>query len=325
MESVAEDKHKAAVELVRRIRLSKSGGREYEQTLRELVVLCAAEVSSGLREGGGILAWNTQDHTNAAVRHVAFKGVHRALGAIEDGARPPNFPEYVRACVAEVVQETKAEQEKSLRELKPQQIYDMVSRLARPGAASVLDRLSFHQRNGLVKLIHGQLGHKGTRMWADREPEDHALWLVWYAFRLHMEEPAAKKMLREDQDTPTGLMIDLSDELSPQPKNSRGEPINLAGPLLVKVFDVLTGLPNNRIPAPARSNTKLGITFGVDPGVIARWKDHPEWDELQVNIEPDGKGGVNYSFDLDALLRSARIVMGKKRGPTERLPDKKPS
>jgi hypothetical protein len=148
----------------------------------------------------------------------------------------------------------------------------------------------------------------------DSEPENYLLWLMWYVFRIHMEEPAAKKMLAAIQDTPTGLIIDLGGELGPQPKNKHGEPINLAGPILVKVLDVLTGLPNNQIPAPARSNTKLGITFSVDPDVIARWKKHPEWDELRVSIKPGGKGGVNCSFDLDALLCSARIVMGQKRG-----------
>ena len=138
-----------------------------------------------------------------------------------------------------------------------------------------------------------------------------------------MKEPAAKRLV-EGSETPTGLIIDLNSELGPQPKNKHGKPVNLAGPILVKVFDVLTGLPNNRIPAPARTNTRLGRTFDVDPDVIARWKRHPEWEQLRVNTKPNGKGGVQYTFDLDALLRSARIVMGKKRGPkdeslTERL------
>jgi len=139
-----------------------------------------------------------------------------------------------------------------------------------------------------------------------------------------LEEPAADKMLAEDQDTPTGLMVDLSGEMGPQPKNKQNQPINLAGPLLVKVFDVLTGLPNNQIPAPARTNTRLGRTFNVDPDVIARWRQHPEWEQLHVTTKPNGKGGVQFTFDLDALLRSARIVVGKKRGPRAKPPPEKP-
>ena len=140
-----------------------------------------------------------------------------------------------------------------------------------------------------------------------------------------MNEPAAQDLLTRRPDTPTNFIIDLSGELGPQPKNRRGDPINLAGPILVKAFDVLTGLPNNRIPAPARSNTRLGRTFDVDPNVVARWKRHPEWVELRVDIEPDENGRVHFSFDLEALLRSARIVTGRKRGPKDKSSPEKAS
>jgi hypothetical protein len=323
MGSVADDKHKTALELLRRWRLRKDvKGRE--KLLREFVELCAVEVSNGLRVGGGVLAWSTKEHTTEVIRYITLKGVQRALDTATD-TRPPHLPSYVQDCVAEVVQETRTDQEKYLRELKPQQIYDMVSPLSRLGAASVLDRISFHQRNALVELILRRWGHKRILMRIDSEPDEHLPWLIWYAFRLHMEEPSAKKLLAEDQDTPTGLMIDLGEELPPQPKNSRGTPINLAGPILVKAFDVLTGLPNNQIPAPARTNTRLGRTFDVDPDVIARWKRHPEWAELRVDVEPDGKGGVRYTFDLDALFRSARIVTGRKRGPQDNSSSEKAS
>jgi hypothetical protein len=314
--SVAEGRHKAALELLKEWRLRKDDkGRD--KILRELAKLCAAEVSGGLREGGGVLTWSTQAHTQEALCYIALKDTQMALFTAAD-VRPRDLPRYVQDCVAEVVRETRADQERRLRTLKIQELYDTVSRLSRAGAASVLDRLSFRQRNGLVELILRRLGHERIVMRLDSAPDDHRLWLMWYAFLLHLEEPAAKNMLVEDRDTPTRLIIDFSGEMGPQPKNKQARPINLAGPLLVKVFDVLTGLPDNQIPAAARTNTRLGRTFDVDPDVIARWKRHPEWGKLRVDITRDGKGGVHYTFDLDALLRSARIVYGEKRGPKEK-------
>jgi hypothetical protein len=323
MGGVAEEKHKAALELLRRWRLRKDvKGRE--KLVEDFARLCAVEVSNGLRVGGGVLAWNTIDYTTAVIRHITLKGVQRALQTATD-ARPPHLPSYVQDCVAEVVQETRADQEKSLRELNPQQIYDMVSPLSRLGAASVLDRTSFQQRNALVELILRHLAHKRILMRLDTEPDEHLPWILWYVIHLQMNESFAQDLLTLHPDTPTNLILDLSGELEPQPKNKGGEPINLAGPILVKVLDVLTGLPNNRIPAPARSNTRLGRTFNVDPDVIARWKQHPEWAELRVDAQPDGKGGVRYAFDLDTVLRSARIVTGLRRGPQDKSSSEKAS
>ena len=121
--------------------------------------------------------------------------------------RPPNLPKYVRACAAEVARETRAAQEAWLRGLKPEQVLDVVLRWDRPGAASMLDRLSFRQRNDLVKSIIRLLGQRGmvVSMDLDSEPKNYLLWLMWYAFRLHMEEPAAKRLV-EGSETPTGLI-----------------------------------------------------------------------------------------------------------------------
>jgi hypothetical protein len=322
--SVPEGKHAQAVKIVGKALRSRSG-EKYDDAVRELIELCAEEIAEGLTEGGGALTLSTAQHIVGITRQLAYASAGKVVGTARE-SRPTDLPQYVRTCAAEVARETRAAQEAWLRGLKPEQVLDVLLRWDRPGAASMLDRLSFDQRNELVKLILQHLDRQGiaVSLVLNNEPKNYLLWLMWYAFRLHLEEPAAKRLI-EDRETPTGLLIDLSGELGPQPKNKRGEPINLAGPILVKMFEVLTGLPNNRIPAPARSNTKLGITFSVDPDVIARWKKHPEWDELHVDTKPDGKGGVHYSFDLDTLLRSARIVMGKKRGPTEKPSDKKSS
>jgi hypothetical protein len=124
MRSVADDKHRAALKLVRRWRFGNEKGRE--ETLKKLAEPCAVEISSGLREGGGVLAWSTREHTTAAVRHVALAGVRRALETVETytTVRPRDFPRYVQGCTAKVARETKSAQEAALKELEPQQILD---------------------------------------------------------------------------------------------------------------------------------------------------------------------------------------------------------
>jgi hypothetical protein len=176
-----------------------------------------------------------------------------------------------------------------------------------------------------MMLVHERRGRRGAvvRLRLEQEPEDALLWLIWYLGRLHALEPAAKwAFTREGRPPQTFLLIDPSDESSPQPQNKRGEPINLAGPALVKVYDVLTGLPNNQIQASARSNSKLGLSFGVDRAVIKRWREHPEWEELEVDVVLDGEGGVYFTVDFENHLRSVRIVSGKKRGPSSEHPSK---
>jgi hypothetical protein len=321
MGSVANEKHAAARPLVRQWLLCRSDKRR-DELVRELAALCAGEIFEGLRDGGGVWEWNERRRMDATLRHIALAGVQRALDTLAD-TRPSDFPKHIRACTAEVTVRARERQEAEIDALTPQQIYDKVVSWPRPGAASLLDRLSFDQRTGLIALIIKRAdtippaGALGLR----EEPEDHQLWLVWYAARLQLLQPSVRHLIETDPNTPTHFLLDAGGELGPQPKNKRGEPINLAGPLLVKVFDVLTGLPGNRIPAPARSNTRLGRTFNVHPDVIARWRQHTEWKNLRVNIVPDGNGGVRYTFDLRAVLISAQIVMGKKRGPLSKPPE----
>jgi len=83
MGSAAEGKHRTALELRRRWHLRKDDeGRD--KILRELMELCATEICDGLREGGGILAWSTQEHTTVAIHHVVYEGVQKALYTAAD-------------------------------------------------------------------------------------------------------------------------------------------------------------------------------------------------------------------------------------------------
>jgi hypothetical protein len=321
MGRVPESKHAQIAEIVGKADRSPTNEKR-DDAVRELIELCAQEIAEGLTKGGGTLSFGPPQAKLqaeiAATRRLAFKSAWRVVSTARD-KRPANLPKYVQECAAEVARQDRAEQEARLRGLEPEQVLNLLLPSDCVGAASLLDRLSFGQRNALIKLILSRLGYEGILMLPlGPEPDEHLLWLLWYAMRLHLDEPSAKKLLAEDQDTPVGLTVDLGDKLPPQPRNSRGEPINLAGPILVKAFDVLTGLPNNQIPAPAKSDTRLGRTFSVDPGVIARWKSHPEWENLHVAVEPDGKGGVRCTCDLDAVLRSGRIVTGQKRGPNDK-------
>ena len=257
------------------------------------------------------------------VREVAEVGVREAAQTLRDEPGR-SLLAHVKGCVADVLKQAVADQYKELRNLAPKQLLDTLLRLSRADVAWVLERISFDQRNGLVgELTRRELLYGGARLSLDLDdaPEDDLLWLLWYIFQLHKKDAGMQGLLAE-KEVPTVMMVDLSGGKNPQPRNSRGEPINLAGPILVKVFDRLTGLPNNEIPASARTNTRLGRAFNVDPDVVARWKKHPEWHELRVDIQPDDKGGVYHTFDLEALLCSARIVTGCKRGPKPKQPPK---
>lgn len=290
--------------------------RRANKALQELAVLCAPEITEALNEfkgSGNILIFEPA----MFVREVAGVGVLKAASTLRD--KPGHsLLKHVKDCTAGVLKEAETDQREKLRRLPPEQLLDVVLSLSRPCAASILDRASFDQLSNLVvELVRRRLVNNGATISLDleNEPEDALLWLLWYIFRLHAEEAGARGLLAKGQETPTVLLVNCKGNTRTQPRNKRGEPINLAGPILVKVFDVLTGLPNNQIPAPARTNTRLGCTFNVDPDVVGRWKRHPEWHDLRVNVKPDSEGGVHYTFDLDALLRSAGIVMGCKRGP----------
>lgn len=311
MGSVANDKHAEALRLFKRWRFQGVEGRE--KTLQEFAKFCAEEISAGLWAGGGILVWNTQEDTERVIRYVALTGVRKALETTVS-THPPDLPRHVQVCVEAVVKETRAARETKLKELTSQQVYDLVQKLSRLGAASILHRLSFGQRQDFIAFIQRQVVDTYRLSLAcEDEPEDYALWLLWYVGRLHAMDPTVRQLL--DKEVPTVLTLDLNGELGPQPRNKKGEPINLAGPVLVKVFGVLTGLPTNDIPAPASSDTKLGLSFGVSRDVIKRWRTHPEWGDLKADITLDGKGGVRFSVDEENLQRSARIAIGHKRGP----------
>jgi hypothetical protein len=294
----------------------KAATRRANEALGELAILCAPEIAQAFNEFKGSSSLLISD-PELLVREVAEVGVRKAAQTLRD--EPGRLLlDHVKDCVTSVLKDAEAAQREELRNLAPDQLLDMVLRLARSDAASLLNCASFDQCSGLVVELVRRRSVKsgGLSLDVENEPEDDLSWLLWYIFRLHAEEASARGLLEDKAHrTRVVLLVDPSGDTGPQPRNKHGEPINLAGPILVKVFDKLTGLSNNQMPAPARTNLRLGRTFGIDPDVVARWKRHPEWRDLRVNTEPDGEGGLHYTFDLEALLRSARIVTGHKRGP----------
>jgi hypothetical protein len=314
MGSIPDDKHDAAAKAAVG-KVLRSSGQKRGDAVRGFIELCVNEIAEGLRDGGGPLAFTPQ-HGAEIRRYLSYASAERVIGTAKE-KRPTDLPKYVRECSAEVAREAKVEQYAKFRALNPEQILAMILRLSRLGSALLLDRLSLKQRNALVELIHRRTGgqHVQLRLGDEHEPEDVRLWTIWYVGRLHTLEPQARKAFtKEGRPSVTCLLIDPSGEFGPQPKNNCGDPINLAGPALVKVFEALTSLPNNQLPAEARSNSKLGRSFGVSRMVIARWRKHPEWEDLQVETKPDGEGGLYYTIDRENHLRAARIVKGEDRG-----------
>jgi hypothetical protein len=319
MRSVADDKHKQFLRIWRDGYLGK---KSHNAAVREIAELCRDDIENGLAEARDLLVFGALEDGKRLIHRLICVGVDRALTTAQD-KRPAYLPKYVQDCMEQVVREAIAVQETKLMAIQPEQVLKIVLRLSRLDAASVLDRLPFNQRNALIEHIHSQMGGKRVKvqLGLENEPEDPLLWTVWYVGHLHALEPEAEQAFTKEGRRPqTCLLIDLSGELGAQPRNKFGEPINLAGPALVKVFEVLTRLPDNQIPAEARSHSALGRGFGVSHKVITRWREHPEWKELQVEITLDGKGGVYHTVNRENQLRSIRIACGDKRGPKPKQP-----
>ncbi len=292
--------------------------RRSKQALHELAVYCEPEITEALnayKKGSHLVLFDVA----GTVYELAHVAVLEAAQTLRD---VPNrqFLSHVKYCAIEVLRETESEQQK-WQSAAPKQLLDMMLLLSRSDAASILTRLPFDQRNDLLveSLRRMSVDKEQARsVGQTREAEDDLLWLVGYVGHLHVEEPAVKDLLTKSCGGTTVIRIGSAEKVGSQPTNKCGEPINLAGPALVKVFEALTGLPNNSIPAEASSKSKLGCSFGVSRKVIARWRDHLEWKELRAETVPDGEGGLYYVVDRENELRSARIAGGKKRGPKDK-------
>jgi hypothetical protein len=329
MGSLSEDRLREAMAIWRRReRWSYKDGPEAERlsdkALQELTFVCEPEIEEAIRvfeEKGGCLFLDTVHYTGA-MGAIVRKGVLRAAQSLRNKLGR-NLLEYVKACVEEVLWEITAERKAKLERCRPDKLQEFLLLVPREVAASQLMLLGSEKRLELLEHLAQHLLHHSSEervvleFTPDREPEDKLLFLIWSLSML-----ASQHIKRSIQSSSTGDQVTTAISargLSPS-KNEQGEPINPIGPIFVRVADVLTGLPSNRIPASARSKKRLGISFGVNRGVIKRWKDHPEWEDLQVDIRPDGKGGVYWTFDLEALLRSIRIVKGEKRGRPPKNP-----
>ncbi len=290
--------------------------RRSDEALKDLAFVCEPEIEEAINafeEDGGCLFLDTTHYTGA-MGAIVRKGVLYAAQSLRNEPSR-DLLEYVRASVEKVLWEIVAERKAKLERHTPEALLGFLSVVPREVAVSQFGLLGPEKRLDLLELIAQRLmqrsGQERLEIWfiPEHEPEDGLLFLAWYLLMIDASEPSVQDALARGQLK----TVVRARGLSP-PKNRRGEPVNPLGPILVKVYDVLTGLPNNEIPAPARSDTKLGISFNVDRAVIKRWKSHPEWEDLQVDTKPDGKGGVHYAFNLEALLRSVRIVQGQKRG-----------
>ncbi len=290
--------------------------RRSDEALKDLTFVCEPEIEEAINafeEDGGRLFLDTTHYTGA-MGAIVRKGVLYAAQSLRNEPGR-DLLEYVRASVEKVLWEIVAERKAKLERHTPEALLGFLSVVPREVAVSQFGLLGPEKRLDLLELIAQRLmqrsGQERLEIWftPEHEPEDGLLFLAWYLLMIDASEPSVQDALARGQLK----TVVRARGLSP-PKNRRGEPVNPLGPILVKVYDVLTGLPNNEIPAPARSDTKLGISFNVDRAVIKRWKSHPEWEDLQVDTKPDGKGGVHYAFNLEALLRSVRIVQGQKRG-----------
>jgi hypothetical protein len=98
-------------------------------------------------------------------------------------------------------------QEREIARLQGLKSADLVPALlsaSRSNAALILDHPSFRQRHDLLALLkeHTERESIHLRLGLEYEPKDFSLWLIWYAARLQVIEPAIECVFTEDKRTP---------------------------------------------------------------------------------------------------------------------------
>lgn len=170
-----------------------------------------------------------------------------------------------------------------------------------------MDHLTLVQRSDLKVLLHDQLSDKAViyiRM--DQEPEEPHAWLFWY---LHHSEFALPENKRKIGGIPRDVIVTRRGAVR---ANKRGGIIMPLGPMYARVFEKQKSELNRLRRRPKNPGVnKIAESLEVSHDTVTRWLK----EDVPVNLEPDGNGGVHYTFNLDTIQRCIEITAGKKRGP----------
>lgn len=169
-----------------------------------------------------------------------------------------------------------------------------------------MDHLTSDQRSDLKVLLHDQLSDKSViHIRMNQEPDEPRMWLYWYLYHSEFALPENKRKLG-------GIPKDLlAIRRGAVRANKRGGIIMPLGPMYAKVFEKQKSELNRLRRRPKNPGVnKIAESLGVSHDTATRWLK----ENVPVKLEPDGNGGVHYTFNLDTIQRCIEITAGKKRG-----------
>ena len=332
MQSPTEDRHAQArklVDLLKRRRFDPQLGMERVQivqdrepeVVRGIFRLCGQEVFEAIApdddDTGRVFCnlWLVVDVAGNAFRltgntSVVWSGISKAIHiALKHEGR--SVAELVKSEVASELARHRDERIAVFRglpagEILPRLLEGLHSGL-HENMAVHMDHLTGTQRSDLKVLLHDQLTDKAVmyiRM--DREPEDPHMWLYWYLYHSEFALPEYKRKLG-------GIPRDLlAIRRGAMRTNKCGEIIMPLGPMYAKVFEKQKSELNRLRRRPKNPGVnKIAESLGVSHDTASRWlKEY-----IPMKLEPDGDGGVHYTFNLNTIQRCIEITAGKKRGP----------
>jgi hypothetical protein len=243
---------------------------------------------------------------------IVLAGMARALRSF---GKRNDVATLVGEGIAAELAERRDERVAALRKRKANEILPHLARGVSQGlhgnTAVHIDHLTEKQRNDLLAALRVHLREESVvyvRM--DREPEDPHEWLFWYILHSTLAKPEVKQSMG---GIPRDVMIAPPRSVRTSKKGEAGVIFPL-GPMFAHVFKAQAReLWQHGHPIKDYASIhRIAKSLKVKHGTAAAWlkEELPE-----LVIEPDGRGGVYYSFKLSTVRRSMEIARGKKRGP----------
>lgn len=326
--SLPEERHKKALTWWKAWQQVKAGaprsGAMSDTEREELVVtklteLCAEEIIWALNDDlvGRVFCgiWLIVDYKHSMAgwtgdASVLRAGVSRALQAKLNN-ETSDIVALIRTSVAQELAERRDERIERLRSRKAKDILpgllDLTCRNQHDNAAVFTNHLTGSQRSDLTALLFDRLtDDPAVYIRMDREPEEPERWLFWYIYHSDFASPEKRQKMG-------GIPRDLiAIRRGAVPQNKRGGFVMPLGPMYAKVFDRQKREMNKLRMLPKNPGfKKIAESLDADHSSVNRWLK----EDLPLTLEPDGKGGVYYNFNLKTINRCIELVRGGKRGP----------
>ncbi len=308
MQSLAEGRHKQALKFWRIWKdlqeerqpehwTSADVDRAKAEAVKKIAELCAVEISEAFNDS----AWTRM--TVDGIRGVAYSGTYRAMQTVAD-EHQRSISQQVKFCVTQVFEELKEQWIGSLRSLKAEELLTGLQKASREDAVAVIVCLTDQQRSDLAALLHDQINDDLVILLdTASEPIDKRMWLFRYLY--------LSDLLRSEVGPEVGRFV-FTVRRGAIPTNRRGEIVMPLGPMYAKVFEAQKREMNKLGMLPKNPGTKkIAESLKADHSSVTRWLK----EDLPLKLEPDGNGGVHYTFNLSTIQRCIEITAGKKRGP----------